>query len=131
VKQYFAFSRPIRQHLHAADTGWLAGLDAAYAANGVGKDTIEAIGGGMRASGPALIGASVDGELATTATRFTLPYVVIQGRHDLFTPTPLVEAYFAKVEAPRKRLTIIEDAGHFALATHPAAVIAALKTAIP
>jgi pimeloyl-ACP methyl ester carboxylesterase len=39
----------------------------------------------------------------------------------------LVEAYFNKVSAPKKRLIIIEDAGHFALATHQAEVIAALK----
>ena len=46
------------------------------------------------------------------------------------TPTPLVEAYFNKVSAPKKRLIIIEDAGHFALSTHQAEVIAALKVLI-
>jgi pimeloyl-ACP methyl ester carboxylesterase len=92
---------------------------------------LKAIGDGMGASGPALIGASVEGELSATATTFTIPYVVIQGRHDLFTPTPLVEAYFTRIAAPRKRLIILEDAGHFALATHQAEVIAALKAAIP
>lgn len=40
------------------------------------------------------------------------------------------EAYFNKVSAPKKRLIIIEDAGLFALATHQADVIAALKAAI-
>jgi pimeloyl-ACP methyl ester carboxylesterase len=55
---------------------------------------------------------------------------VVQGRHDLFSPTPLVEAYFSEVTAPRKRLVIIEDAGHFALATHQSEVIAALKAVI-
>jgi pimeloyl-ACP methyl ester carboxylesterase len=40
------------------------------------------------------------------------------------------EAYFNKVSAPKKRLIIIEDAGHFALATHQAEVIAALKAVI-
>ena len=49
---------------------------------------------------------------------------------DLFSPTPLVEAYFDKVTAPKKRLIIIEDAGHFALATHQAEVIAALKSVV-
>jgi fermentation-respiration switch protein FrsA (DUF1100 family) len=69
-------------------------------------------------------------DLSTTAARFKLPYYVIQGRHDLFAPTQLVEAYFNKVSAPKKRLIIIEDAGHFALATHQAEVIAALKAVI-
>ena len=56
---------------------------------------------------------------------------MIQGRHDLFTPTPLAEAYFSKTSAPAKRLIIIEDAGHFALSTHQAEVIAALKAVLP
>jgi pimeloyl-ACP methyl ester carboxylesterase len=81
----------------------------------------------MNASGPALINASVATDLTTTATRFTIPYYVIQGRHDLFSPTPLAEGYFDKVSAPKKRLIIIEDGGHFALATHQGEVIAALK----
>jgi fermentation-respiration switch protein FrsA (DUF1100 family) len=46
--------------------------------------------------------------------RFALPYYVIQGRDDLFSPTPLAETYFTKVEAPAKRLVVIEGAGHFA-----------------
>ena len=116
--------------MHAADTAWLNGLRNVYSANGVTEEARKAIGDAMIASGPALIGTSVATDLPATATRFNLPYYVIQGRHDLFSPTPLVEAYFNKVAAPKKRLIIIEDAGHFALATHQAEVIAALKAVI-
>jgi pimeloyl-ACP methyl ester carboxylesterase len=130
VKQYFGFSRPIRQHMNASDTAWLTGLKNKYSANGETEVTLKAIGDGMSASGSALIEASVAGDLSATATSFKIPYYVIQGRHDLFAPTPLVEAYFNKVWAPKKRLIIIEDAGHFALATHQAEVIAALKAVI-
>jgi proline iminopeptidase len=130
VKQYFGFSRPIRQHMNASDTAWLTRLREAYSANGASDATLKAIGDGMMASGPALIGASVEGNLPATATKFDIPYYVIQGRHDLFTPTPHAQAYFDKVSAPRKRLIIIEDAGHFALATHQAEVIAALTEVI-
>lgn len=130
VKQYFGFSRPIRQHMIASDTAWLTGLKNKYSANGETEVTLKAIGDGMSASGSALIEASVAGDLSATATSFKIPYYVIQGRHDLFTPTPLVEAYFNKVSAPKQRLIIIEDAGHFALATHQAEVIAALKAVI-
>lgn len=35
-------------------------------------------------------------------------------------------AYFATVRAPRKDIVVIEGAGHFALATHPQELIAAL-----
>lgn len=129
VQEYFRFSRPIRQNMNASDTAWLAGMRNAFSANGGSEATLKAIGDAMTAAGPALIGASVATDLPATATRFTIPYLVIQGRHDLFSPTPLVEAYFNKVSAPMKRLIIIEDAGHFALATHQAEVIAALKAA--
>ena len=72
-------------------------------------------------------GTLVSEDLPASASTFKIPYHIIQGRHDLFTPTPLAEAYFAKVSAPKKRMIVIEDAGHFALATHQAEVIAALK----
>jgi proline iminopeptidase len=130
VKQYFGFSRPIRQNMNASDTAWLGGLRKLYSANGETEEMVKAIGDGMSASGSALIGASVAEDLSTTATSFKIPYYVIQGRHDLFAPTPLAEAYFNKVSAPKKRLIIIEDAGHFALATHQAQVIAALKAVL-
>jgi proline iminopeptidase len=127
VKQYFGFSRPIRQNMNASDTAWLTGLRDLYNANGETEAALKAIGDGASASGPALIEASVATDLPATATSFKIPYYVIQGRNDLFAPTPLVEAYLNKVSAPKKRLIIIEDAGHFALATHQAKVIAALK----
>ena len=130
ASQYFGFSRPIRQNMNASDTAWLGGLRNLYSASGETEAALKAIGDGSSASGSALIGATVETDLPATATSFKIPYYVIQGRYDLFAPTPLVEAYFNKVAAPRKRLVIIEDAGHFALATHQAEVITALKAVI-
>lgn len=66
-------------------------------------------------------------DLPATATNLKIPYYVIQGRHDLFAPTPLAKAYFDKVSAPKKQFFVIEDAGHFALATHQKEVIVALE----
>src|SRR4030095_12756733 len=74
ARQYSGFSRPIRQHMNAPDTAWLTGLRSAYRANGVTEETLKAIGDGMNASGSALIGASVEGDLSATATRFAIPY---------------------------------------------------------
>jgi pimeloyl-ACP methyl ester carboxylesterase len=127
VGQYFGFSRPIRQYFNPSDTAWFAGMKQALADNGETEETIKAASAGMNASGVALIGATVETDLPATAPSFKLPYYVIQGRHDLFAPTVLAEAYFAKVSAPRKKMTVIEDAGHFALATHAVQVSAALK----
>jgi len=130
VDQYFGFSRPIRQNMNGSDTTWLTNLRSLLIANGVTETTRAAINDGAIASGRALIDASVATDLPATATRFAIPYVVIQGRDDLFAPTPLVEAYFNRVSAPKKRLFVIEGAGHFALATHQAEVIAALKAVL-
>jgi len=96
VQQHFGISRPIRQNMNASDTAWLTGLRNSYSANGETEAALKAIGDGMSASGPALIGASVATDFPATATSFKIPYYVIQGRHDLFAPTPLVEAYFNK-----------------------------------
>jgi pimeloyl-ACP methyl ester carboxylesterase len=130
VAQYFAFSRPIRQNMNASDTAWLGGLRNLYMTSGETDAALTAIGDGSNASGSALIGASVATDLPATATRFKIPYYIIQGQHDLFSPTPLVERFFNKISAPKKRLILIDDAGHFALATHAPQVVAALKAVI-
>jgi pimeloyl-ACP methyl ester carboxylesterase len=130
LKQYYSFSRPIRQHMNASDTAWLADLRQLALANGETETTLKATGEGMNASGSALAQSMTVQDLLATALNFKVPYYVIQGRHDLFTPTPLAEAYFGRVSAPKKRLFIIEDAGHFALSTHQADVIAALKETV-
>ena len=127
VKQYFAFSRPLRQNMNESDTAWFARMLDFLKANGETETTLKAIGDGMNASGAALIQSAVATDLPATAITFTIPYFVIQGRSDIFAPTPLVERYFARISAPHKRMVVIEDAGHFALTTHQAEVIAALK----
>jgi pimeloyl-ACP methyl ester carboxylesterase len=130
VEQYFASSRPIRQNMNPSDTAWLANMMRIAKANGETETTIKAIGDGMNASGAALIGSTVTTDLPATATNFKIPYYVIQGRHDLFAPTPRAKAYFDKVSAPKKQFVTIDNAGHFALATHQADVIAALKATL-
>src|SRR5947207_3024416 len=127
VHQYFGFSRAIRRNMNPSDTMWFANMSQFMKTNGETDETLQSISDGMEASGSALIGTSVATDLPTTATNFKIPYYVIQGRHDLFAPTPLAKAYFDKVSAPKKQFVVIEDAGHFALSTHQTDVIAALK----
>ena len=127
VDQYFGFSGPLRKNMNPSDTAWFSKMLQTLKANGETDTTLKTLGDGMNASGSALIGTSVITELPATATDFKIPYYVIQGRHDLFAPTQLAKAYFDKVTAPKKQFVVIEDAGHFALATHQADVIAALN----
>lgn len=127
VAQYFGFSRPLRQFMHASDTAWFSDMRQIALANGETEVTIKTTADGMRASGMALMGSMTTTDLPASAPKLAVPYYVIQGRHDLSAPTPLAEAYFAKITAPRKRMVVIEDAGHFALATHPSKVVASLR----
>jgi pimeloyl-ACP methyl ester carboxylesterase len=91
-------------------------------------DDLAALGAGMSFSGRTLLPTQMQEQLSTTALTFELPYFVIQGRHDWFTPTEPASAYFAKVVAPHKRMVVLEGAGHFALVTHAEAFIAALRS---
>lgn len=127
VAQYFGFSRPLRQNLGLPDTQWFAQMKQTGMANGVTEADIKAASDGQSASGTALIQSIFATDLPATATDFRMPYYIIQGRDDYSAPTPLVEAYFAKVSAPKKKMVVLEAAGHFALATHAAEVAAALK----
>jgi proline iminopeptidase len=127
IAQYFNFSRPLRQNLGPADTKWLAEMKATAMANGETEASIKIAGDGQAASGGALIQSIFHTDLPASAPAFNLPYCVIQGRDDLNAPTKLSQAYFDKIRAPAKAITVIPNGGHFSLATHQAAFIAALK----
>ena len=125
LQDFLAVNRPMRTHLDAADSGWLAGirertLDVTTPAE------LAAIGSGMNLSGATLFPTQVQVDLFSTAPRFEIPFVVIQGQHDLFTPTSVAIDYFQQVLAPHKELRVIEGAGHFVLVTHQDEVLAAL-----
>ncbi|HTE54809.1 MAG TPA: alpha/beta hydrolase [Kofleriaceae bacterium] len=127
-EQYFSFTRPLGRFLGASDAAWLAGLpDLIRAAPGMTDGEMESLRGGMVLSGRVLLPTQMEERLSTEALRFDVPYYVIQGRDDLFTPTRPVEAYFQRIVAPRKQMTVLEGAGHFALVTHAPAFLAALE----
>ena len=83
-------------------------------------------GQGMQYSGQITLNAMLATELPTTARVLKVPFFVIQGREDMATPTSVAVKYFNVVKAPRKKLIIIEHAGHFALVTHRKEFLAAL-----
>jgi pimeloyl-ACP methyl ester carboxylesterase len=74
--------------------------------------------GGMNFSGQALLSFQKQENLSATSLNFKIPYYIIQGREDLFTPTEPVIKYFEQIVAPKKEIAIIENASHFALVTH-------------
>jgi len=127
--QYFAATRPLRNFLPDSDKAWFSRMRALTTDSlGMTDDDRAAINAGMRYSGRALLPTQMQEQLSTSALRFELPYFVIQGQHDWFTPTAPAKSYFDRVVAPKKRMVVLEGAGHFALVTHPDAFIAALES---
>ncbi|QKW18381.1 alpha/beta hydrolase [Kitasatospora sp. NA04385] len=61
-------------------------------------------------------------------TRFEVPFFLVQGAHDLVNTPARARAFFDRVQAPVKRFTLIEDAGHFAAYRHPARFLDLLRT---
>jgi proline iminopeptidase len=127
--QYFGFARTLRQHFHESDAGWLGGL-LELARRTMPEETLEDIIAGMTFSAQALLPFQMEQNLSELAVEFQVPYFVIQGRHDISTPTAPAIAYFEKVAAPEKELVIIAGAGHFALVTHRDEFIEALRTVL-
>ena len=79
---------------------------------------MKTLGDGMTYSGRVTVKAMLEEELPTTASILKVPFFVIQGKEDMVTPTSVAVAYFKVVKAPRKKLILINHAGHFALVTH-------------
>jgi proline iminopeptidase len=53
------------------------------------------------------------------ATRFEVPVVIFQGRHDRGTSSALVDQWFATLKAPAKRLVWFEDSAHMVYEEEP------------
>jgi len=87
---------------------------------------MKTVGDGMIYSGHYTVKYMLTTELPTTAKEFKVPFFVIQGKEDMVAPTSVAVKYFKIVKAPRKKLILIEHAGHFALLTHPSEFLAAL-----
>ena len=121
-------NREIRRHLGPADTAWLGGLLERARQVSTPQEFADA-DAGMTLSGRALLADMRAEDLFATAPRLAIAVTVIQGKQDLFTPTEAAEAWFTTLEAPRKQLVLLEDAGHFALLTHGPQMVAALKAA--
>lgn len=117
VQHFLTVNRFLRGDLGKADSEWLGSLRARTAQSTTPSEAAD-IGAGMNFSGRALFADEIREDLFATASRLRVPVYVIQGREDLFTPTPVAVEYFKAIRAPSKKLYVIEGAGHFALVTH-------------
>jgi proline iminopeptidase len=64
------------------------------------------------------------------ATRFELPVVIFQGRHDRGTSSALVDQWFASVKAPVKKLVWFEDSAHMVYEEEPGKTLLSLVSEV-
>lgn len=125
LQHFRRLNAPLRRHLNDADATWLRELRE-WATLTLTEKELSDLSGGMTFSGGSLISTQMQVDLFQTAPRLEVPMFVIQGQDDLFTPTGPAITYFEYVDAPIKKLVVIEHAGHFALLTHQRAFLEAL-----
>jgi pimeloyl-ACP methyl ester carboxylesterase len=58
-------------------------------------------------------------DFASTALRFRIPMIFIQGEDDIITPTSIVAEYERRLSAPKKALIRLPEGGHNAVFTMP------------
>ena len=119
AEQYFSWWSMRNPYMARADAKWFEDMIGMMRSN---PDFTEAdlrtLRASMEFSGRTTLSAMLATELQVTARVLKVPFFVIQGKDDMATPTSVAVKYFNVVKAPRKKLIIIEHAGHFALVTH-------------
>jgi pimeloyl-ACP methyl ester carboxylesterase len=127
ARQYFSWWRMRNPYMPRADAKWFEDLKQMVRTNpDFTEEYLKAFGEGMGYSGHTTLSAMLATELPTTANTLKVPFFVIQGKEDMATPTSVAVQYFNVVKAPRKKLILIEHAGHFAFVTHREEFLAAL-----
>jgi len=125
--QYFSWWSMRNPYMSPDDAKWFEELRQMVRSD---PDFTEAymktLGEGMEYSGRTTLSSMLATELPTTANTFKVPFFVIQGKEDMVTPTSVAVKYFNVVKAPKKKLIIIDHAGHFAFVTHREEFLAVL-----
>ncbi|MBZ5551742.1 MAG: alpha/beta hydrolase [Acidobacteriia bacterium] len=125
--QYFSWWRMRNPYMSPDDGRWFEELGQIVRSNPeFTEEYMKTLGDGMSYSGRTTLSAMLATELPTTANTFKVPFFVIQGKEDMVTPTSVAVEYYNVVKAPKKKLILIEHAGHFAIVTHREEFLAAL-----
>lgn len=74
---------------------------------------------GMNFSLKYLLNEIINFDFDRLGRKFDLPFFIIQGKHDLITPTRTTQDFFAEIEAPQKEIFLVEQAGHLACFARP------------
>jgi pimeloyl-ACP methyl ester carboxylesterase len=127
AEKYFSWWSMRNPYMSADDGKWFAELrQMARSSPDFTEAYLKTLGDGMSYSGRTTVGAMLKTDLPTTANTIKVPFFVIQGKEDMVTPTSVAVKYFQVVKAPKKRLILIDHAGHFAFVTHREEFLSAL-----
>jgi pimeloyl-ACP methyl ester carboxylesterase len=81
-------------------------------------------------SGRALFDAIGAEDTRNVTRKFAVPVIFIQGTDDLLTTTSVVKSYLHEIEAPKKELIELPEAGHLAIFRDPEAFLTQLVTQV-
>jgi len=81
---------------------------------------------GQRFAADALYRETLGFDANELGVEFAVPFFILNGDHDLVTPSELARAYFDNVVAPTKAFVTLPGGGHSAMLTMPDAFIEAL-----
>ena len=127
--KYSAMRRRLAAYFPRVDLDWLQRQQSLYAsAPGMTPETLKSMAAGGTFSFPRLLPVIVSQDLRATVHAVEIPFCVIQGSDDAFTPNDPARAFFEHVKAPSKNFQVIEGAGHFAPMTHTKEFLQALAT---
>jgi pimeloyl-ACP methyl ester carboxylesterase len=125
--QYFSWRAILnRDYLWPSDAEYRRGLRDLTSRSDLTATELQALAEGANFSISQLLKVVMAADLGATASRMPVPFYIIQGRNDFYAPTSPAIEYFNSVLAPKKKLIVIENAGHFALVTHQAEFLNAL-----
>lgn len=123
--KYLVLRRQLNRYLAVSDVEW-----APQSWSLIGKQLSTA---DFQAYQKGLYGLS---DLVSTVTsmdtrdvgfKFKIPMFLVQGSEDHVVDTAISIKYFDRIQAPIKRITIIDGAGHFVMATHAEKVDEAIR----
>jgi pimeloyl-ACP methyl ester carboxylesterase len=127
--KYSVMRNKLSKYFAKADSDWLQRQQSLYSsAPGITSDDLKAFMVAGRFSFPKLLPTIIATDLRATVHSVDVPFCVIQGGEDTFTPLEPAKAFFDHIDAPHKHFEVIEGAGHFAAMTDTQAFLSALKT---
>jgi proline iminopeptidase len=102
----------------ASDQAWLQHLRSQAAELKASEpEQLKNLEDGMEFTGEHVVPDQMATDLPQTACDIHTAYFLIQGQDDVITPTQAAVDYFKCIKAPRKKLILIPNAGHFAFMT--------------